>query len=415
MRTTVRASRLGERFREIRSQSERLCAPLAVEDYVVQSMPDVSPPKWHLAHTTWFWETFLLQPNVPDYRPFHPRYNYLFNSYYEAVGKRHPRPERGLLSRPTVDEIYRYRAYVDDEMDRLLAAGSLGAEAEALVELGLHHEQQHQELLLTDLKYNLGINPLRPAYRSLPIPPERAAPALEWLDFEGGMEPLGVEGEGFYFDNEGPRHETWVRPFRLASRPVTCGEYLEFMADGSYSNARYWLSDGWRTVNERGWEAPLYWEQADGEWWIFTLSGMRPVDPNEPVTHISFYEADAYARWAGRRLPLESEWETAARDLPLKGNFVDADLLHPAPATGVGLQQMFGDVWEWTASPYVPYPGYRSAEGPVGEYNGKFMCNQLVLRGGSCATPASHIRPSYRNFFPPEARWQFTGVRLADD
>lgn len=416
MPATVRASRLGERFREVRGQSERLCTPLAIEDYVVQSMPDVSPPKWHLAHTTWFWETFLLQPNVADYRPFHPRYNYLFNSYYEAVGKRHPRPERGLLSRPTVEEIYRYRAYVDGEMGRLLASGALDTEAVALVELGLHHEQQHQELLLTDLKYNLGINPLRPAYRSLPIPREGGAPELEWVDFAGGMQTLGFDGEGFSFDNEGPRHETFVRPFRLASRPVTCGEYLEFMADGGYSSARHWLSDAWRTVNEKGWEAPLYWEQADGEWWIFTLSGLRPIDRNEPVTHVSFYEADAFARWTGKRLPLEPEWETAARDLPLDGNFVDADLLHPAPANGTGgLRQMFGDVWEWTASPYVPYPGYRPVEGPVGEYNGKFMCNQLVLRGGSCATPASHIRPTYRNFFPPEARWQFTGIRLADD
>lgn len=409
---------IAEQYRRVRAQSEALCRPLVTEDYGVQAMPDVSPPKWHLAHTSWFFETFLLAPALSGYRVFHPRYGYLFNSYYEAVGARHPRPERGLLSRPTVEEVYRYRQYVDRHMADLLAEcdAETWDELEPLVLLGLHHEQQHGELLLTDLKYNLSINPLRPAYRPSGPPPARPAAALSWFAQEGGLREIGFRGEGFAFDNEGPRHTVYLQPFRLASRLVTCGEYLEFMAENGYGEPRHWLSDGWRTVQERGWQAPLYWEQLDGEWWVMTLTGLRPVDPEEPVCHVSGFEADAYARWAGKRLPLEAEWEVAAAEAPVEGNLLETDLLHPAAAGQAGdyPAQLFGDVWEWTASPYVPYPGFRPAAGAVGEYNGKFMCNQLVLRGGSCATPQSHIRPTYRNFFPPDARWQFMGIRLAE-
>jgi ergothioneine biosynthesis protein EgtB len=413
------AAHLAAHYQEVRRCTERLCEPLAAEDYVVQSMPDVSPTKWHLAHTSWFFETFVLATALPDYRPYHPRYGYLFNSYYNAVGERHDRPRRGLLTRPTVAEIYRYRAHVDEQVLGVLAGGEAGgiAPVAPILELGLHHEQQHQELLLTDLKHVFSCNPLRPAYQEADRLPDGAAPPLGWQAYPEGLRELGYAGRDFAFDNETPRHRVYVEAFRLATRPVTNAEYLAFMADGGYQRAELWLSDGWYAVQEHRWRAPLYWEEGDGKWSLFTLDGMRPVAPAEPVCHVSYYEADAYARWAGARLPTEAEWELAAAEVPLEGNFVESGRLHPAPAPPGpgGLRQMLGDEWEWTQSPYSPYPGFQPLGGALGEYNGKFMCNQMVLRGGSCATPRSHIRTTYRNFFPPDARWQFSGLRLAQD
>jgi ergothioneine biosynthesis protein EgtB len=383
-----------DRYRHVRRHSEELAAPLPAEDQVIQPMPDASPTKWHLAHTAWFFETFLLAPFLPGYRRYHPLFGTLFNSYYEAVGPRHPRPQRGMLGRPTVAETMLYRGTIDRAMEDLVLGASDGVwhRIEPVLALGLNHEQQHQELILTDIKYTLFCNPLRPPYRPDPPPagPSRTAP-LEWIDVAGGVAAIGHAGPGFAFDNEGPRHEVLLRPFRLASRLVSNAEYLGFMADGGYTNPRHWFADGWAMVQEQGWQAPLYWEQsADGSWSSFTLSGMCPLDPDSPVSHVSFYEASAYATWAGKRLPSEAEWEAAA-------------------AGGTG------ELWEWTASPYVAYPGYRPPEGAVGEYNGKFMVNQMVLRGGSCATPPGHIRRTYRNFFYPSARWQFSGLRLVED
>ena len=406
---------LGTQYQPIRQLSETLCQPLEIEDYGVQSMADVSPPKWHLAHTTWFFETFLLRPYLPEYEVFHPGYGYLFNSYYEAVGDRHPRPQRGLLSRPTVKEVYQYRAHVDEAMATLLCQRGDQPAVAQLTTLGLHHEQQHQELLLTDLKYNLAQNPLHPAYRQDVALGQAEPPAtLGFVAFAGGLHTLGHQAAGFAFDNEGPAHPVYLQDFALADRLITNGEYLEFMADGGYQTAAHWLAEGWATVQSEGWQAPLYWQQRDGQWWVFTLGGLRPVNPAEPVCHVSYFEADAFAQWRGHRLPTEAEWEVAAANAPLQGNLVAADHLHPQPAAGgSGLQQLYGDTWEWTQSAYLPYPGFRPAPGAVGEYNGKFMCNQMVLRGGSCVTPPGHIRPSYRNFFPPSARWQFSGIRLA--
>jgi ergothioneine biosynthesis protein EgtB len=395
-----------------------LCRPLAIEDYVLQAMPDVSPAKWHLAHVSWFFETFLLTPHLPGYEPLDPAYTFLFNSYYNGVGPQFSRPARGHLSRPTVADVYAYRAWVDRGMERLLAAMDIeraGAVA-ALVELGLNHEQQHQELILTDIKYNLAVNPLHPAYHATAVPRGTATAPLAWRELRGGLVPIGYDGAGFAFDNEGPRHTVYLRPFRLADRPTTNGEYLEFIDAGGYRTPGPWLSEGWRAVQERGWQAPLYWERQDGSWWTQTLSGFLPLDLHSPVTHVSYYEADAYARWRGARLPTEPEWEHAAARLPIGGNLQERGIFHPLPATSdEPLAQLFGDVWEWTQSAYAPYPGYRTEPGAVGEYNGKFMVSQLVLRGGSCVTPASHIRASYRNFFPPDARWQFSGIRLAED
>jgi ergothioneine biosynthesis protein EgtB len=411
---------LVRRYHQVRQFSERLCQPLVTEDYVIQAMPDVSPPKWHLAHTSWFFETFVLASAFPTYRSPHASYAYLFNSYYVGAGERHCRPKRGLLSRPTVEEVYRYRAYVDQHMTAFL--DGLSGEATdtwfPVVELGLHHEQQHQELLLTDLKYNFACNPLRPAYVTADsVCPARVERALQWVSFSEGVYWIGHDGQGFAFDNESPRHRSFAEPFQLASRLITNGEYLAFMADGGYARHELWLSMGWETLQREGWKAPLYWEQQHGNWWMMTLAGMQPVLEAEPVCHVSYYEADAYARWAGARLPTEVEWEVAALPLSIRGNFVEQQNFRPVPLSqtdaSAPLSQMFGDVWEWTQSHYSPYPGYTAAPGTLGEYNGKFMANQFVLRGGSCATSFSHIRPTYRNFFPADARWQFMGIRLA--
>ncbi len=416
---TPPGSTLASRYRTVRPFTEYLCEPLELEDYGVQSMPEASPAKWHLAHTTWFFETFVLTRLQPKYRPFHPQYEMLFNSYYNSVGTPFPRPHRGLLSRPTVKEVYRYRRHVDDEVMALLA-GDRGATAEALavIELGLQHEQQHQELLLTDLKHLFWCNPLRPVYRAAPGAVALAAAPLGWACFAGGMYEIGHDGNGFGFDNEMPRHRVYLAPFALATRLVTNGEFLAFIEDHGYQRPELWLSDGWDAVRAHDWHAPLYWERQAGGWRIFTLAGMRPLVDAEPVCHVSHYEADAFARWAGARLPRESEWEIAAGTVPLAGHFADSGRFHPTAVTAASSGapvQLFGDVWQWTESAYAAYPGYRTPAGAFGEYNAKFMSNQLVLRGGSCASPRSHLRPTYRNFFPPTARWQFMGLRLARD
>ena len=416
------AKQLLARFRQVRDFSVRLGHGLKPEDYVVQSMPDVSPTKWHLAHTTWFFETFVLKAWVPEYRSEIPQYAYLFNSYYNAAGDMHRRDLRGLISRPTVEETYRYRSSIDDGVARLIegADEKLFAQLAPLITLGLHHEQQHQELLVTDIKHVFAQNPLHPVYHEAKSDSGKGVTSPPNLvEFDEAIVQIGHDGNGFSYDNEGPRHRALVLPFALSTRPVTNGEYLAFIDDGGYARPEFWLSLGWTTVNEQRWQAPLYWEKRDGNWWNFTLSGFRSVDEAEPVTHVSYFEADAYANWKKERLPTEFEWEHAAASLPQEGNFVENQRFHPAPApqaTGENdLLQMYGDTWEWTRSAYLPYPGYRAAPGALGEYNGKFMCNQMVLRGGSCATSRDHIRLTYRNFFPPDKRWQFTGIRLAHD
>jgi ergothioneine biosynthesis protein EgtB len=380
-------------------------------------MPDASPTKWHRAHTSWFFDTFLLQPHLPGYAPLDPTYGYLFNSYYEALGTRHPRPQRGLVTRPTVSEVATYRGYVDDAMARLfeVADDRQWETIAPLIDLGIAHEEQHDELLLMDILNLFSHNALRPAFAGYRPASAHEASDLDWIGFDGGIVEVGHDGTGFAFDCEGPRHQTLIRPFRLASRLVTNGEWKAFMADGGYARTDLWLSDGWATVNERGWHAPLYWEEIDGVWNAMTLSGLHPVEDAAPVCHVSHYEADAFATWAGKRLPTEQEWETAAATVTPKGNTLGSNLFRPAPAQGAGLQQMFGDVWEWTQSPYVSYPGFKAAAGAVGEYNGKFMSNQVVMRGGCCATPDNHVRATYRNFFYPDTRWMFAGLRLAED
>jgi ergothioneine biosynthesis protein EgtB len=413
-----------DRFREVRALTEALAGPLSPEDQMVQSMADVSPTKWHRAHVTWFFETFLLLPELPRYRAFHPAYGYIFNSYYEAVGARHPRAQRGLLSRPSCAEVSAYRAHVDEAMERLTGL-DLDRAAAGLVTLGLHHEQQHQELLLMDIKHVLSCNPLSPAYTAMPAHPDDAGSdvaKMRWIEHDAGLEEVGFAGAGFAFDNEFPRHRVHLTPFALADRLVTCGEWQAFIADNGYHRPELWLSDGWATIQQQGWEAPLYWRPADDvqagprtdAWRLFTLGGERALDPAEPVGHVSYYEADAFAHWMGDRLPTESEWEVVARLSPTGGNLLGSSHLHPLPASTAG-QQWFGDLWEWTSSAYSPYPGFRAAPGAVGEYNGKFMVNQYVLRGGCCVTPTDHIRATYRNFFPASARWAFSGVRLARD
>jgi ergothioneine biosynthesis protein EgtB len=422
-----RIERLRDRFHQIRNFTDALCAGLEPEDCVVQSMPDVSPTKWHLAHTTWFFETFILKKFVPGYRAEIPEYAYLFNSYYNAAGDMHRRDLRGLISRPTVSQAHRYRVSVDSHIDDLLSNPdeSLLDEMEAILVLGFHHEQQHQELLITDIKHVFAQNPLYPVFRAAEERTAMECRPYRFIDFDETVTAIGHDGDGFAYDNEEPRHQALVPAFSLATQPVTNGEFIAFIEDNGYSRPEFWLSLGWMTVNEQRWNAPLYWTKRDGAWWNFTLSGLRPVDQSEPVTHISYFEADAYANWAKARLPTEFEWERAALSCPIEGNFVETELFHPVavasavladkPGKDQRLHQMFGDVWEWTRSAYSPYPGYSAGPGALGEYNGKFMCNQYVLRGGSCATSRTHIRRTYRNFFQPEKRWQFTGIRLARD
>lgn len=416
---TLHAKEWLRRYQRVRRASERLCEPLCTEDYVIQSMDDVSPPKWHLAHVTWFFEAFILTPFQPSYRTLDPVYDHLFNSYYDTHGVPFPRPRRGTLSRPTVADVYRFRSHVDTAMAELLASPPPEHAEEILrrVELGLHHEQQHQELLLMDIKHILAQNPLCPAYRDDLTPPPTESPGeLTWLAHDAGVREIGHDLQsGFAYDNEGPVHRQFLEAFQLANRPVTNAEFLAFIEDGGYARPELWLSDGWQQVGQEGWQAPLYWVQRDGEWYHFTLGGLRRVDLHAPVVHVSFFEADAYARWAGGRLPSEAEWEVAARDAAMSGNFVERDHLQPVAASPCidAASQLYGDVWEWTGSAYRPYPGFRPLPGTLGEYNGKFMSGQMVLRGGCCATPADHIRPSYRNFFPPHARWAFSGFRLA--
>jgi ergothioneine biosynthesis protein EgtB len=416
-RATIEGQRfLENRLLDTRHLSHELAAPLSPEDMVVQAMDDASPTKWHLAHVTWFFETFILVKHLPGYRVFDDTFNYCFNSYYESQGARQPRPKRGLLTRPSIDRVMAYRAHVDDGLRALFALG-IDVEVARLVEIGINHEQQHQELLLTDILALFAVNPLYPAYRARrpqPVGPEPGPRG--WIDVPGGIRSVGHDGDGFAWDNEIPRHEVLVHPFRLADRLVTNGEWLEFMADGGYAAAEHWLADGWTTVAREGWQAPLYWELRDGEWLAMSLEGLHPVDRAAPVCHVSYYEADAFARWAGQRLPTEVEWEVAAQDLATGGDAAAAQMARrplPAGAAAGGLSQMYGHVWQWTQSAYLPYPGYRPPAGALGEYNGKFMVSQQVLRGGSSVTTSGHTRATYRNFFYPHQRWQFVGLRLA--
>ena len=414
---------LATQFTRVREMSESLAADLSAEDCMVQSMPDASPTKWHLAHTTWFWETFVLAPNLHGYKPLVVEYRTLFNSYYNAVGNRPQREMRGVFSRPTLDEIYAYREHVDQYMAELFHNELPNGLADVIT-LGLNHEQQHQELIVTDIKHALWSNTLRPAFAEPRISDNGAGTSKQqWLEYSEGLYQIGHEGEGFAFDNEMPRYKVYVEDFQLASRLITNAEYMQFILDGGYRRAELWLSEGWDMLRMHGWQAPLYWERnsKDEVWWNYTAQGMRPVDLDEPVCHVSYFEADAFARWAGDRLPTEAEWEIAAAKPAIEGNFLESGNFHPVSTSHEGrdpdsvLQQIFGDCWEWTQSSYEPYPGYKPAAGALGEYNGKFMCNQYVLRGGSCATPQTHIRATYRNFFPAHARWQFSGIRLAKD
>lgn len=408
-----------ERFNTTRKFSEYLASPLVTEDYVIQSMPDVSPTKWHLAHVSWFFEAFVLSKAIKDYQSLHPQYNYLFNSYYVQVGERWTRSIRGLLSRPSVDDVFKYRKYVDEQVNRFLenCSEEIFNEYAPVIEIGINHEQQHQELILTDIKHVLSINPLHPVYKEREIQSSDKTQPINWISFNEGMYEIGSEGKEFCYDNETPKHKEFLQSFYLADRLVTNKEYIGFIEGGGYKKATLWLSDGFATVEKENWNAPLYWSKKDNEWWNFTLQGFRKVNPDEPVTHVSFYEADAFARWVGSRLPTEAEWEAASTGLKVKGNFADDDNFHPVPLNEneKGLKQMYGDVWEWTGSAYLGYPGYKPLPGALGEYNGKFMSGQMVLRGGSCATSLSHIRNTYRNFFPPFSRWQFMGIRLAKD
>jgi ergothioneine biosynthesis protein EgtB len=419
-RTTIAGRRMLEnRLLDTRHLSHELATPLSAEDMTVQATDDASPTKWHLAHVTWFFETFILAKHLPTYRPFDDTFNYCFNSYYESQGPRQPRPKRGVLTRPSSERVLAYRAHVDEGLAQLFRNGvEPDSEIARLVEIGINHEQQHQELLLTDILALFAANPLRPAYR--PRRPRAASPEADepaWIDYPGGIRQVGHGGEGFAWDNEAPRHDVLIHPFQLADRLVTNGEWIDFMTDGGYRTASLWLADGWTTVNREGWETPLYWEQSDGQWLAMSLEGLQPVERAAPVAHVSYYEADAFARWASKRLPTEFEWEIAAEGLPVAGNSLATRALRalPAEAQNGRPRQMFGDAWEWTQSAYLPYPGYRPPLGALGEYNGKFMVSQQVLRGGSCVTPPGHTRATYRNFFYPHQRWQFTGLRLASE
>jgi len=412
------AEALEGRYNIVRNKTESLCKPLETEDYVIQACAEVSPPKWHLAHTSWFFETFILIPFAKNHRPFHESYAHLFNSYYETAGTFFSRTQRGFLSRPTVEDIYHYREYVDAAMHALLAKLPQQSEPDILarLELGIEHEIQHQELLLMDIKYNFSINPLKPAYNTESSPHSQISQSeMDWQAFDGGIFEIGHNGCGFSYDNERPRHQSLLQNYRLGNRLVTNCEYLEFIGDDGYRRADLWLSDGWHTIKANNWHAPLYWHQEVDEWQHFTLSGQLPLNLCEPVAHLSYYEADAYARWAGKRLPTECEWEHAASDLSINGNFLEAGSLHPQAAEHAGLSQMYGELWEWTQSAYTPYPGFHPLPGTLGEYNGKFMSGQMVLRGGCCVTSRDHVRASYRNFFRPADRWMFSGLRLADD
>lgn len=404
-------------FQKTRAFTEEITEPLEIEDYVIQVTENASPAKWHLAHTTWFFETFLLEKELENYDPIHPQYSYLFNSYYLQTGVPHCRARRGNISRPTVKQVFEYRDSINEHVKGLIRNATDGQFQKwgPIVEIGIHHEQQHQELLMTDLKYMFSQNPLDIAYKIVERPHVKSVPDLSWTSFKEGVYEVGNQGDDFGYDNEFPRHKTYIHNFEMANRLVTNAEFIEFIESGAYKEPKWWLDEGFSTVRDGGWQAPLYWEKKDGIWWQFTLSGMQKVDPYEPVTHISYFEADAYARWKGFRLPTEQEWEVAAQPLTLEGNFADIGYHHPVAQQNAedGLQQMFGEVWQWTQSSYAPYPGYEPLPGALGEYNGKFMCNQYVLRGGSCATSKSHIRKTYRNFFHTNERWQFNGIRLA--
>ncbi|MEX2604679.1 MAG: ergothioneine biosynthesis protein EgtB [Gracilimonas sp.] len=415
--TLLSRTELINRFKTIRDFTEAITEPLEIEDYVIQVTENASPAKWHLAHTTWFFETFLLEKEVEDYDPIHPQYSYLFNSYYLQTGVPHCRARRGNISRPTVKQVFEYRESINEHVINLINSASEEQYEDwaPVIEIGIHHEQQHQELLMTDLKYMFSQNPLNVAYKKVERPKVKSIPEHSWTSFSEGVYKIGHNGDGFGYDNEFPRHKTYIHDFELANRLVTNGEFIEFIKSGAYSEPKWWLDEGFSTIRDEGWEAPLHWRKNEGEWWQFTLNGLERIDPNEPVTHVSYFEADAYARWKGYRLPTEQEWEVSAKHLPVEGNFADAGFLHPITLRSEeeGLQQMFGEVWQWTQSSYSPYPGYKPLPGALGEYNGKFMCNQYVLRGGSCATSKSHFRKTYRNFFHANERWQFTGIRLA--
>ncbi|ANU23097.1 ergothioneine biosynthesis protein EgtB [Planococcus donghaensis] len=413
---------IAERFAEIRGVTMKLIEPLETEDFIIQSHEDVSPAKWHIAHTTWFFERMILKEFKSNYEEFNPAFDFLFNSYYNTIGPYQPRHQRGVLSRPTVDQVIEYRKYVDQQVYNLLdeSASETKKEIEALLYMGLQHEQQHQELILMDIKYNFFVNPLLPTYAQTKKRTLSKTQESQFVEYDGGLVEIGHDGDGFAFDNESPRHKVWLEPFKLATKPVTNGEFLEFINSGGYEKPEYWLSDGWSIVKEHNWKAPLYWlKDTEEKWQIFTLAGIQDLELDEPVSHVSFYEADAFSRWKGKRLPTEAEWEYASQSVAIRGNTMDDGVYHPVASSedlqSSSLSKMFGDVWEWTASAYSPYPGSKPLEGALGEYNAKFMCNQMILRGGSCATPVDHIRKTYRNFFPPEKRWQFSGFRLAED